>query len=252
MLQVFIMTKGGNPSDAQTAPLEELISLYHHRTTLYRYMHHQTSSVYKKQAPLPYPQWMIEVELAGGKLNDGKNLYYDNNKPWYSKMKRLNGRSIKAINGEKRWGILKKGGNWPLAKYLPATKFLVAWVASGGDGPIPPPPPPPPPGESCPNPGVPEHGAIKGNPSFPVANGGRISYHCDEGYAVHGAKAIRCQNGQWSDPVPTCEPIPDECHYGQWGQWEECVGDKQKRYRELISGDPEVCKDTYCYKCCKD
>lgn len=38
--------------------------------------------------------------------------------------------------------------------------------------------------------------------------GAHVTYNCIAGYVLHGSQTLTCtDNGVWSDPVPTCDPI---------------------------------------------
>ncbi|XP_078701663.1 P-selectin-like [Branchiostoma floridae x Branchiostoma belcheri] len=59
-----------------------------------------------------------------------------------------------------------------------------------------------------------------------------LEFHCNQGYRLVGAKAIRCQtDGTWSDSVPTCKAI---CRKGYQLLAKTCIGISlfRKKYSE--------------------
>ncbi|CAH1270695.1 ZAN [Branchiostoma lanceolatum] len=59
----------------------------------------------------------------------------------------------------------------------------------------------------CPDVTAPANGAL--SPPVPYAYPDTVSFTCDTGYVLNGASSVTCQaDGSWTDPEPTCTPIP--------------------------------------------
>ncbi|XP_070564056.1 CUB and sushi domain-containing protein 3-like [Ptychodera flava] len=58
----------------------------------------------------------------------------------------------------------------------------------------------------CEDPGSLENGQIEEDIEFPVCSGTNITFSCHEGYTLIGTHKTSCQNGEWTHPVPFCEP----------------------------------------------
>ena len=42
--------------------------------------------------------------------------------------------------------------------------------------------------------------------------GDTATYSCNDGYSLSGVDMVTCEDdGEWSDPLPICVPVPHEC-----------------------------------------
>ena len=58
---------------------------------------------------------------------------------------------------------------------------------------------------NCGDPGTPINGFHNGG-SYSLDT--RVVYNCQNGYVLRGSQTLTCmETGEWSDPVPTCEPV---------------------------------------------
>ena len=55
---------------------------------------------------------------------------------------------------------------------------------------------------SCPDPGVPQNGQRVGT-SF--GHGKHLQFYCSSGYWLVGSQLIVCNEGKWSNDIPTCK-----------------------------------------------
>ena len=37
-------------------------------------------------------------------------------------------------------------------------------------------------------------------------------FSCDHGYTMRGSHVLKCNNGEWNSPQPTCHSITNFCH----------------------------------------
>ncbi|XP_070562410.1 complement receptor type 1-like [Ptychodera flava] len=70
----------------------------------------------------------------------------------------------------------------------------------------------------CVDPGTPSDGSQVGAFEYPVCSGTCVPYTCDEGHELHGEEIICCDDGDWSSPIPSCNPTcedPGHPHHGR-------------------------------------
>ncbi|XP_070562407.1 zonadhesin-like [Ptychodera flava] len=59
----------------------------------------------------------------------------------------------------------------------------------------------------CTDPGTPDQGRQVEDTEYPVCTGSSITFACDEDHVLVGSGTTTCVEGQWTDPLPKCEPL---------------------------------------------
>ncbi|XP_070562411.1 sushi, von Willebrand factor type A, EGF and pentraxin domain-containing protein 1-like [Ptychodera flava] len=62
----------------------------------------------------------------------------------------------------------------------------------------------------CVDPGTPSDGSQLGAIEYPVCSGTCVPFECDEMHELHGEEIICCDDGDWSSPIPSCNPTCED------------------------------------------